>query len=128
MFFRFNAYPFLWAACMLALNLGRDEGLPTLQVFYFLYFDKLAHFLQFFILTFLLIIGFNKQHAFISLRFNGMRTALVSCIIYAFVLEVIHFFRSPKYFEIWDLFADIFGCIAGALAFYLIYKIEWKNF
>ena len=122
MFFKFTFYAFAWALIMFFLNLGRDQGLPPLNIFYFLDFDKLAHFLQFLLLIFFMIVGFEKQHNFLFLRFNSIRYALIFSIIYAFFLEIIQLIRLKEYFEFWDLMANIFGCIVGAAVFYLIYK------
>lgn len=127
MFFRYNLYAFLWALCMFGLNLGRNQGLENIQILYFLHFDDLAHFFQFCLLTFLLIVGFSKQQRYVALRFNSIRMALMVSIAYAFVLEAIHFWRHSAYFEIWDISANILGCLGGALIFFLIYKFSVKN-
>ena len=125
MFFRNNAYAITWIACMFALNLGRKFGnFPTLKLFYFIYFDKFAHFLQFCILVFLLIVGFSKQYAFPLLRFSAMRISLVIGVVYAFFLEAIFFIMAREYFEWGDLAANLFGCLGGLLIFYFIYKFK----
>lgn len=122
MFFRYNFYAFAWAAAIFALNLGRSESLPLQEIFYLVNFDKLAHFLQFFLLSFLLIVGFSKQHSFISLRFRAIRVGLLVASIYAVILEIIQFIRLNEYFELADLGANLFGVLVGGLVFYFIYK------
>lgn len=125
MFLKYNFYTFFWLICMFALNLGRLESLPELRLFYFLYFDKFAHFIQFCILSFLMLVGLYKQQTFVWLRFNATRVTLFACLIYSLLLEGIHFFIAKQYFETWDLLANIFGTLGGILVFYLIYV--YKN-
>lgn len=127
MFFKFNFYAFVWASCMFALNLGRLESLPTLQVFYFIYFDKVAHFLQFSILSFLTLVGFYKQYTYPYLRFNGIKVTLLLTIGFAVILEGIHFVRAKEYFEWADLLANVLGSACGILIFYQIYKKNDEN-
>lgn len=109
---------------MFALNLTREQGLANFPIIYWIHFDDLAHFLQFCILTFSMIVGFSKQQVYITLRFNGMRFALIFSIAFAFLLEIIQLIRLPKYFEITDLLANILGCLGGALIFYFVYNYK----
>ncbi|MDX2303290.1 MAG: VanZ family protein [Microscillaceae bacterium] len=122
MFFKNTFYAILWATIMFLLNLGREQGLPPLKIFYYLYFDKLAHFLQFLLLAFFLVVGFEKQYAFQMLRFKSIQYTLIISVLYAILLEIIQLIRFKEYFEIWDLIANIFGCLVGVIAFYIIYK------
>lgn len=122
MFLRFNLYTFLWAACMFALNLAREQGLANIPILYWIHFDDLAHFLQFCLLSFVMIVGFSKQQLYITLRFNGIRYALIICIAYSFLLEIIQLLRLPEYFEFSDLLSNILGSVGGALIFYFVYN------
>jgi glycopeptide antibiotics resistance protein len=127
MFIKYNIHAILWALFIFLLNLRREEGLPTLQLLGFIYFDKFAHFVQFCIFSFLLIVGFFKQQKFPTLRFYAWRVALMVCISLALLFEIIQFIRLPKYFEWGDLLANLLGCGGGLLIFYLIYKFSEKN-
>ncbi|GAB4400113.1 MAG: hypothetical protein OHK0053_21290 [Microscillaceae bacterium] len=127
MFLKFNAYPLAWAVCMFVLNLGRLQNLPNHPVFFFIYFDKLAHGLQFLILSFLLTVGLSKQHYFLSLRFTAIRSSLVVCSVYAALLELIHLMRAKEYFEWGDLLANLIGCGLGVGLFFFIYRYNFDN-
>ncbi len=121
MFFRYNFYGILWALLMFLLNLGREEGLENIQIFYHFHFDKLAHFIQFMILSWCLAVGFAKQQRYVPLRFWSWQASALVSIAYTFLLEGIQFARLPEYFEFGDLLANIFGSLGGVLLFYLIY-------
>ena len=127
MFFKFNTYTIVWASCMFALNWGRLESLPTTQIFYFLYFDKIAHFSQFCLFAFLMLVGLRKQHSYPYLKFNAYQVTLIFTLGFAFLLEGIHYFRANIYFEFWDLIADCLGGVLGIFIFYLIYKKIHEN-
>ncbi len=127
MFYRFNFYPFIWAICMFGLNFVRLDGVPSHHIVSFLYFDKIIHFTQFFILSFMLCVGMNKQHTYVALKFKAMQVALISSIVYACVLSSIHWHFAKEYFEITDLLAALLGCLVGTGIFYLIYKYKIED-
>jgi VanZ family protein len=127
MFYRFNFYPFMWALCIFGLNLVRADGIPSHHLVSFLYFDKLAHFLEFCLLSFILCVGLSKQHTYIAIRFTALKTSLIVCLVYALVLAVIHLFIAKEYFEIADLLAAFLGCFIGCGIFYLIYLYKSEN-
>ncbi|MCU0444463.1 MAG: VanZ family protein [Microscillaceae bacterium] len=127
MFFKYNFYTLVWAAVMFALNWGRGESLPHLTLLGGIGFDKFAHFAQFCILSFLMLVGFYKQNTYAILRFNGVRITLICCLLYTLLLEGIQFWRLRPYFEWGDLLADWVGCGGGMLIFYFIYKFRQEN-
>jgi VanZ family protein len=127
MFFKYNFYTLVWAGVMFALNWGRGESLPALPLLGWISFDKFAHFTQFCILSFLMLVGFYKQDTYAILRFKGVRITLLSCLAFTIILEGIQFIRLRPYFEIGDLLADWLGCGGGMLIFYFIYKFRQEN-
>lgn len=112
---------------MFGLNLVRLDGIPSHHVVSFLYFDKVFHFVQFCMLSFMLCVGLSKQHTYIVLRFNALQVSLISSITYAVILAFIHGYFAKEYFEITDLLAALLGCLAGGGVFYLIYVYKLGN-
>lgn len=98
--------------------------MPAMNQWDVLSFDKFAHFTQFCILIFLMIVGFHKQHTFKSLRFYPIRISMIIGLVYAIILEVLQLVMSSgRSFDLSDALANIIGCFGGLLIFYLIYKI-----
>lgn len=122
MFLKYNLYGVLWMGLMFLLNFYRQQSLPQVQVFYFIYVDKVAHFLQFLILTFLLLVGCAKQDRFYYLRINAVRIVILFSLGYMIVLQGIHFFIAPVYFQWGDVLANAAGIFLGFSFFYFIYK------
>lgn len=127
MFLKFNAYAILWLLIMIALNMIRGYSLQAHELFLGIYFDKLVHFTEFFILFLLVIIGLNKQNTFVILRFNSIRISLIFCLLFAIVLQTTHFYQSKGFFEFGDLFANILGILFGLVIFIIIYKNNAKD-
>lgn len=109
---------------MLLLTLAPRDNMPEMNQWDLLSFDKFAHFTQFCILIFLMIVGFHKQHTFKSLRFYPLRISMIIGVVYAIILELLQLFISTtRSFDGTDALANILGCFGGLLIFYLIYKI-----
>lgn len=124
MFLRYNLYTISWAIIMFLLTIATKGDLPKMDQWDLLSFDKFAHFSQFCILIFLMIIGFHKQHTFRALRYRPIQISLIICLVYALVLEILQLLlASGRSFDFTDALANILGCFGGLLIFYLIYKI-----
>jgi len=124
MFLRYNFYTICWAILMLLLTIATKGDLPKMNQWDLLSFDKFAHFTQFCILIFLMIVGFHKQHTFSALRYRPIQISLVICLVYAIILEILQLLLATgRSFDITDAIANILGCFGGLLIFYLIYKI-----
>ena len=123
MFLRYNLYTIVWLVGMFTfLFLGRED-VPHHQIFPFLSFVTLTHFIQFFVLTFFLIVGFTKQQQFVYLKFHAMKASLVVGVSYAILLEALYFFLPHLRFEIGNLITDIVGVGCGFAFFWIIYKL-----
>lgn len=85
-------------------------------------FDKFAHFGVFSILSFLMTLGFAKQHTSDNLKKHHSKFGLGISMIYASVLEVSQAAIPDRQMSLFDLFANIFGVLFGYLLFLLIYK------
>lgn len=80
----------------------------------FPHFDKLVHFLIFFLMTTLLAFGgLNKYYA------------LIFCIFYALLTEIIQNSLSYRNGSIFDLVSDIFGI---TFAIFFIFSLEKRVF
>ncbi len=124
MFLRYNLYTITWALIMLFLTIASKDSLPAMNQWDLLSFDKFAHFTQFCILIFLMIVGFHKQHTFRPLRFYPLRISMGIGIAYSIILEIVQLLANTgRSFDLADATANILGCFGGLLIFYLIYKI-----
>lgn len=70
--------------------------------------DKVAHFIAYAVLSFLLFISF-----FEGKKISTVVIVAAACLIYGGMIEVLQTFthRQP---ELWDLTADLFGAVSGA--------------
>jgi VanZ family protein len=70
--------------------------------------DKVAHFIAYAVLSFLLFTSF-----FEGKKLSTVVIVAAVCLIYGGVIEILQIFthRQP---EIWDLTADLFGAVCGA--------------
>jgi VanZ family protein len=124
MFFRYNVFTFAWALLILMLILMPGKNMPDTDIWSLLTFDKFAHFFVFAILVFLLNIGLAKQHTYIWLRFKAGKMALISGIVYGFLLELIQSFIPDRTFEPADMLSNTIGCFLGSFLFYMVYKFN----
>ncbi len=125
MFYRFMFYPFIWMLFMMGLNLVRATPIPSHQVISFLYFDKVFHFAQFSILSFLLLVALHKQHTYMALRLKAFKATLIYSFVYLGSITLIHLVIAKEYFEFGDVLAGSIGICGGFGIFYLIYL--YKN-
>jgi VanZ family protein len=122
MFWKYNFYSLFLALVMFILNMYRSQSLPNPDLMGILPFDKFAHFLQFCLLTFLVIVGFAKQKSWKFARYEPIKYGLIICSIFAVFLETWQFIFLKLYFQWTDSLANFLGIIGGILFFIVIYK------
>lgn len=123
MFLRYNLFGIIWFLLILLLGLTPGESMPLTNVWDFLSFDKIAHFLVFAILCFLLILGFSKQYTFLFFRYNAILLAISISFGYGMAIELFQTLIPDRGLEFADMLANSLGVFAGWFVFYLIYKI-----
>ncbi len=121
MFLKYNLYTIVWAMIILLLVLMPGAQMAKADVMFS--FDKVAHAFVFFVLVFLMIIGFAKQHTFSHLRAGAVKFALLISIGYALLLEAGQLMVSGRVVELYDAAANVSGCLMGYGFFYLVYKL-----
>ena len=81
-----------------------------------LFNDKLAHFITYFILTFVALLSSNQKHSLLSI--------LVIQILIGICLEVAQSFIPGRTPEFLDVLANSFGVMFGAIVYFLFRKIK----
>lgn len=123
MFLRFNLLTILWAVVILVLILLPSQDLPKIEGETLISFDKLAHGGVFFILVFLMIIGFIKQSTYPKLRHSAIKYALTISICYSLVLEGAQLLSEGRMVDLYDGIANIIGCVSGFVFFCVVYRL-----
>ena len=118
-FFKYNLWGFLWGLFIILLTLVPGKVFPKLPVFWDLFHpDKLIHLFIFGVYVFLQVRGFAKQQRFSFLRRHA---ALMAVLIGSFLglgTELMQEWVIPfRRGDVYDLIADVAGCLAGWLAF-----------
>ena len=122
MFFKYNTFALGWALIIFFLAI-----LPSDDSLVFLFFntipaDKVLHFINYMVLVYLFLIGFNKQYQHALLNYYPVMSAIVISMVYGMILEVMQETLIPdRTFELADIFANFTGCITGSALFTLIY-------
>lgn len=125
MFLKHNFYAIIWALLMFILCTMPGEKIPNFSLWELFTVDKLAHAIIFAVFIFLLIVGFKKQHAYLTLRFHAKKTAFLIALVYGISLELIQYFFFPsRAGDINDIIANISGCFIGLIAFRWVYGKE----
>ncbi|HHM21213.1 MAG TPA: hypothetical protein ENJ20_04225 [Bacteroidetes bacterium] len=104
---------FLWAACILYLSTKGGVQLPHLGISP----DKIGHFGAYFLLGWFVLAGLKKTGR------QSRRTALLAMTgvsLYGVLLEAIQWAFFPhRYFEVWDMIANITGAFLSCYLFSL---------
>ncbi len=127
MFLRYNLFGIVWACVIFMLILMPGNNMPDTNIWSMLTFDKFAHFFVFAVLVFLLVIGFTKQHTYIWLKFNAVKSALAISIGYSLLLETGQSLVPDRTFDLVDMLANTIGCFLGSILFYFVYKFNFPN-
>ncbi|MBT7605496.1 MAG: VanZ family protein [Kordiimonadaceae bacterium] len=78
--------------------------------------DKVAHFLIYFILTFIALLSSTKKHSLLSI--------LAIQILIGICLEVAQSFIPGRFPEFLDVIANSLGVLVGALVYFIFQKIK----
>ena len=113
-----------WLILVLLLSLTPGEEMPQ-HVVSLVAFDKLMHWFFYGMLTHLWLVGLKKQYYSVYLKRNAVWIILSSVIVLGIIIEFLQGeFVSGRFFEIWDILANIIGCLMGILLFRIIYGKE----
>jgi len=123
MFLRFNLFTILWALVILFLILTPGQQMPEVKDDYFLSIDKVAHIFVFMVLTFLMIVGFKKQHRYTNVSRKAVKSALLISGGYSLLLELMQLLSAERMVQFTDMVANLTGCFLGYFAFIAIYRL-----
>ena len=116
MFFR-NTYPALLWALFIAVLCGMPgKDIPHISVLEIFQFDKFVHAFMFFILLILLVKDFSKTNSPIIFRQNNFLIAIIFCITYGGLLEILQgLVFVDRSADVLDFIANSFGCLLAVL-------------
>lgn len=98
----------IWAVVILALSVSSGIQLPEI---YTVSPDKLGHGFAYAVLTWLILRALRKNEPLLE---RTMLLAIAGSSIYGVMLEIVQFcFLPNRFFEFWDIIANIIGAIAG---------------
>ncbi len=128
MFLKHNKWSLLWALIILILCGIPGRDIPHISFLEMLSFDKFVHAGIFFTLILLTIRGLLLQTTFVKLKQNAKWAALIICIIYGGILEILQgFLFVGRSADVFDFLADSFGSTLGLLMYSWIEKIFLKK-
>lgn len=130
MFFRHTCWALFWALGIAILCGIPGRDIPHFSFLEMLSFDKWVHAGLFFILLLLFVRGFGFQHRVHILKRYPKTTALVLCIIYGGVLELLQdAVFEERSADLYDFIANSFGTVMALLVYDLLAKrINWLNY
>ena len=123
MFLRYNLFTILWAGIIFLLILMPGKEMPDIQDLFS--FDKIAHLGVFSILSFLMIVGFTKQHTFQGLAKSPVKYSLAISGTYGTILELGQAIVPDRYANFYDLAFNLMGVLIGYIFYILIYKFSF---
>ncbi len=104
---------FIWGVIIFVLSTSGGINLPE-SWWDVISVDKVGHLVFYGIFCFLILWGFLKSYH--KTPYLG---AISGCFLYGLMLEVIQFTFFPfRFFEYFDILANILGILFGAFAFY----------
>lgn len=107
-----------WALLIMILCGIPGRDIPHFSFLEMLSFDKWVHAGIFFVLTLLAVRGFRLQHKFKTLKDPALVIALVLCISYGGLLEIMQgTLFEERSADVYDFIANSFGCILAALLY-----------
>ena len=127
MFWRFNLFGLFWAFLILLSAFVPPSVLAREGGFYGLGADKAGHFVMFAVLQLLLCIGFAKQYDFAPIRYYPLRFSTTSAFGYGLLMELFQLLVPGRYFEWWDLVANLVGIGFGAAIYRFVYAMPGKE-
>jgi len=128
MFLKYNLPGIIWALFILILLGLPASDFPETSFLNIPNLDKIVHGGLFLVFVFLMAIGFYKQNSFSFINKNAVRLSITIGIIYGGITEILQgSVFTERTSDIFDLLADIAGCVIGFLLFCLLRNLNWKN-
>ena len=115
MFFKYNWLFIVWGLIILGLMLIPGRDVPKVE--FAIPIDKIVHTGVFFVFSLLMIFGFSRQISFLMLKKNAILFTLLFSILYGIITEFIQRLATDRSFDVWDIVANISGCILGVIIF-----------
>ena len=107
---------FLWAIIICVLSLMPSRNLTELR-FDLLAPDKLAHVAVYALLSFLWLWGYKETNR------KKVSIVLLGSIILGVLLEIAQYLFFPdRFFELYDILANVIGAIIGIIALFFYHK------
>lgn len=114
----FAALALIWALVILALSVTPGQELPEVN---FWEFDKFAHIGVYGLLSFLCAIAFVPQYQGSFWRLRRSWVLWIVIALYGLAIEGVQGAWIPqRYFDVFDLMANIIGSTLGLFAFIII--------
>ncbi len=115
---------FYWAIFVIVFAIIPGTYIPEVQnIWSLLQWDKLIHIFLFAIFVMLLINDLKKQNKLAFLQNNSLLFALIFGIVFGTITEMIQLLEIlQRNSNIYDIIADVIGCMLGIPLFYLVYK------
>jgi VanZ family protein len=118
MFFKHTKWAMLWALIILILCGIPGRDIPHISFLELLSFDKFVHAGIFFVLALLTIRGFLVQTSYPVLRSKGKLIAIVLCISYGGLLEIMQgTLFEERSADVFDFIANSFGCFFALMIY-----------
>jgi glycopeptide antibiotics resistance protein len=118
-----NLLTISWALLIMILCGIPGRDIPHISFLEMLSFDKWVHAAIFVVLTLLAVRGFRLQHTSEKFNKHAVVIALLLCISYGGLLEVIQgTLFAERSADIYDFIANSFGCILAVLIYPKISK------
>ncbi|CAN5898735.1 hypothetical protein BH11BAC7_BH11BAC7_18670 [soil metagenome] len=107
-----------WALVIMILCGIPGRDIPHFSFLEILSFDKWVHAGIFFVLTLLAVRGFRLQQKFNGLKNHALVLALLLCISYGGILEIMQgTLFEERSADVYDFIANSFGCFLAALLY-----------
>lgn len=108
----------LWAIAVVLLSLMKSEALPHVPLFNFPYFDKIVHFIMYFVFATLLIHDFQHYSKIKLKHWQIIAASIIIVVGYGGFLEILQripsLHRSTDFF---DFLANTSGAIVASITF-----------
>ncbi|MGB0165475.1 MAG: VanZ family protein [Luteibaculum sp.] len=121
MVYRFHLAACIWAFIIAVLALIPANMFPDEDLLGALKLDKLIHFLEYFILCLLVMVGFKKHYFYGGFNYHPNISAIVACVFFGCIIELLQNFVTTRSFEWKDILANNAGILAGVIVFRWIY-------
>lgn len=118
--FRYLLPSVLWSLIILWIISIPGTSIPSSKLFDIPHFDKLVHAAVFAVFTFLLTYGLRMQQIIVLNKYPYTISLLVG-VVYSMLTEWIQLrFVDSRSGELYDLIADLAGCLMGVLLYYYL--------